>query len=455
MATAIIVAAAVAVAGVAGARPWATPPPVSCTKLRLARARPMRQPCVRATRSGALPPASPRAFPGPPAPNRTARWLSYLTDVDPGSAIEFTSASTGYRVTGEGMVAHLDDHLAAGPAGAAVVWPGSAVSKSTDGGRSWRPVVQMRDGVWGIDFRSPTTGWAVGVTSLLRTTDGGQSWSAMSEPPGHPLVAVQFVSRDRGYGLTTVGALFVTVDGGLAWRALPLPARATALCFTSARVGYVADLPGDVYATADGAATWRTGFTSPVAEPFKAVWSELACGPDGVWQAIRVFSPLLRGVEPYLVAYRAAGAPSWREVASNLQRGAVSALAKAASSAPLAVLGGIAPAFAGRAYLAGAPVSGVAVGVSLSGSQGEGRPALARLTATRGAAEAMPAGREYVQVHGVSARGSRAWVDAVDAAVGTAQAARFSTLVLSSSDAGRSWTVVNDSGPQAPPPYSP
>ncbi len=51
-----------------------------------------------------------------------------------------------------------------------------------------------------MDFISGQDGWAVGITSLLATTDGGARWTALPEPC--PVIrSVHFISPATGFAV--------------------------------------------------------------------------------------------------------------------------------------------------------------------------------------------------------------------------------------------------------------
>ena len=64
----------------------------------------------------------------------------------------------------------------------------------------------------GIQFVSPTQGWAVGQEEILATTDGGQRWRAQLRGQLN-LTSVDFVSGQVGWAVGT-GTLLATSDGG-------------------------------------------------------------------------------------------------------------------------------------------------------------------------------------------------------------------------------------------------
>ena len=140
-------------------------------------------------------------------------WRAYWTSVNPGSAIDFVTTHVGWRLDGQVWGPRLDDNLGSGVVDNGSAWPGTSIAETTDGGRTWTTILRVSTGIWGMDLVSQEVGFAVGVTALLRTTDGGAYWKQVSEPAGHPLVWADFATSELGYGLTTTGALVRTVDG--------------------------------------------------------------------------------------------------------------------------------------------------------------------------------------------------------------------------------------------------
>jgi len=183
-------------------------------------------------------------------------WSTYWTSVNPGSAIDFVTARTGWRLDGQLWGPRLDGSLGSGVVDNGSAWPGTSIEETTDGGKSWSTILHVTSGIWGMDLVSRDVGFAVGVTSLRITSDGGKRWRQVSEPAGHPLVWVEFNTSELGYGLTTTGTLVRSVDAGSSWSSTGMTTTATAACFASAWVGYVADRSGDLYATHDGGRSW-------------------------------------------------------------------------------------------------------------------------------------------------------------------------------------------------------
>lgn len=143
--------------------------------------------------------------------------------------------------------------------------------KTTDGGATWSglPVGTFQDLAL-VQALDANTVFAGGGCVARRSTDGGRSFTAMAFAPvesscSAPLAALSFVSPALGWLLLADGTVFTTDDGGSTFAqrtALPgtsagggsaLP---TSLAFTSATIG-VASTAGGLYRTTDAGASWR------------------------------------------------------------------------------------------------------------------------------------------------------------------------------------------------------
>jgi len=155
-----------------------------------------------------------------------------------------------------------------------------------------RPTTLRAANLISIHMASPATGWAVGTTGLLRTTDGGVHWQVATPPAlGRPLRRSPYglvtaflggtrawVAVDNAVVSTVIGQskppttlrLFRTVNGGRHWQALPLLRLGTfyyagKLSFLSPEAGWLEIIRNvgagsawfDLYWTHDGAVHWR------------------------------------------------------------------------------------------------------------------------------------------------------------------------------------------------------
>lgn len=245
------------------------------------------------------PAAQARAAPAPRSHKRTPApaanpGLAYETGVNPGSALQFASAGEAFMLASE-PVPWLDQNLSAGPGGTQFSWPSSAVLASTDGGRTWRRSLSLRSGFWGLDFVDAAHGWAVGVTGLYRTSDGGAQWVRAAEGGAggeNAIVRVLFTGPRTGFALTTRGRLLRTLDGGETWSRTVWQGRGGALCAPSPGALMVADQSGAIWQSVNGGNSWlRVAPTVRPAVSNVGWWVDLSCGQGGGVEVAQLLDP--------------------------------------------------------------------------------------------------------------------------------------------------------------------
>ena len=192
--------------------------------------------------------------------------------------IYFTSADTGYTVTGEGQIYITNDGgnnwqlqyidttqwlysvyfinsktgFVAGGMNADV-FP-SKIFKTIDGGNHW--IVSFStdslEYFTQIYFADSLTGYAVSGwnpgLSVVMTKNGGKSWEIKTEIAGatQTLYGVYFNNRDTGYvvgGLNGPSVILKTMDGGISWKSQKILNRDSisvvgTLYFTDVNTGY-------------------------------------------------------------------------------------------------------------------------------------------------------------------------------------------------------------------------
>jgi photosystem II stability/assembly factor-like uncharacterized protein len=69
-----------------------------------------------------------------------------------------------------------------------------------------------------VDFRDDRNGWAVGERgTLLRTTDGGETWTIVPTNVNVTLLSIQFLNDDEGWAIGRAGTILRSGDEGKTW----------------------------------------------------------------------------------------------------------------------------------------------------------------------------------------------------------------------------------------------
>jgi photosystem II stability/assembly factor-like uncharacterized protein len=193
-------------------------------------------------------------------------------------------ASTGFRCVG---FANANKGWA-GNLGTASWWgvtDSVPLYQTLDGGNSWQPVSisgSVPKGLCGICVVNDTVVYAVGRSEgpahLIKTTDGGASWTSVNfNPPSFYVVDCHFFSADTGIVVGCTGsnpdfsdarnAVFYTTDGGTTWQTVFNSNRLQSHCwkinFPSRNTGYISvetwsnedSIP--VLKTIDGGVSWQ------------------------------------------------------------------------------------------------------------------------------------------------------------------------------------------------------
>jgi len=233
-----------------------------------------------------------------------------------------------------GHVQRLDAVQAIGGTDTAWAVGTGAILTTGDGGRTWARVWRGAQELRDVDFVSASTGWALGDGILLGTVDRGQHWHQLGQPRSGPLRRVHFSSRTQGWGVaggtdrTPAGGptpprgattLVHTTDGGRTWSALHAPAPPQSVCFTAPGDGWLASSTR-VWRSTDGGRTWgtRPSFTLPVPASEPPFYAALQCAqPGAAW--VRFDSDdHYAGHSPYALYTSGDGGAHWRGVLSTL-----------------------------------------------------------------------------------------------------------------------------------------
>jgi photosystem II stability/assembly factor-like uncharacterized protein len=205
---------------------------------------------------------------------------------------------------------------------------------TSDGGASWTRQYAGAAALNQVDFIDGQHGWAAGGGSLLRTTDGGASWIALAEPCQGELSSVHFVSPALGYAVAAPataangtlppaasytqavgGSLLRTTNGGGTWSPVTsAPANPQSACFANADDGYLGT-PAHIWRTIDGGQHWTLALTEPGApgNSTTADTPEIECaGASGLW-VLFLGQGAATGHAPYL-GYASQDGRTWHGV---------------------------------------------------------------------------------------------------------------------------------------------
>lgn len=149
-----------------------------------------------------------------------------------------------------------------------VVGADGRIMRTTDGGSTWSDVRGSTGSKLSrVRFHSATNGHAVGDGGLLlRTTDAGATWSTVDAGTPQGLFDVWFFNDTHGMVAGQAGLLRATTDGGATWTA-----RATgfannnvySITFATDSIGWICGNAGKIARTLNGGRTWN-GQTSPI-----------------------------------------------------------------------------------------------------------------------------------------------------------------------------------------------
>lgn len=166
---------------------------------------------------------------------------------------------------------------------------GCALRRSDDGGRTFRRLPwtasdsRCSSPVREVEFPASAVGYLqLADRTVLRTADGGRTWSRRTAPPdgaGSPITSVTdtaFTTASDGVALGRDGSILRTTDGAATWAPATQPAGTQALAFDfpTALVGYAI---GATYAgpglvkTTDGGATWTAVPGLPAGQLFNTI----------------------------------------------------------------------------------------------------------------------------------------------------------------------------------------
>ena len=155
----------------------------------------------------------------------------------------------------------------------------NTILKTTDGGETWigsserARVGETRNNLENILFVSPTTGWVIGsFGTLMHTTDGGENWEKRDPGFDNNLFGIYFHDENTGWICGQEGLILHTTDGGATWNQQKTESIDDLhdMIFVDATVGWAVGGYNSILHTTDGGQTWAVS-NIPGGATFKGV----------------------------------------------------------------------------------------------------------------------------------------------------------------------------------------
>gem|GEM_PF-4717366 len=137
------------------------------------------------------------------------------------------------------------------------------------------------------------TCWAVGTSAtfsratMIKTTDGGQTWVPLSPGVSYPLLGVHFTNRTTGFAVGSSRNILKTTDGGTTWRVIPTDAEEGLTiwdvdCSSSGTACVATGFDEQILQSSNGGDTWtkRRGATARTATSDTTNFDRVAFASD-------------------------------------------------------------------------------------------------------------------------------------------------------------------------------
>lgn len=155
----------------------------------------------------------------------------------------------------------------AGPAPGIAIAVGEVgtIVRTSDGGATWTvQSIGTSDRLAGVSFVDADTGWAVGflgeccLARVFRTSDGGATWQMQVNGAFWGLNGVSFADANTGFGVGLQGTVVRTTNGGDTWAVLGFTRGLTyyGIAVVDANIATVVGDAGRILRTSDGGNTW-------------------------------------------------------------------------------------------------------------------------------------------------------------------------------------------------------
>jgi len=133
---------------------------------------------------------------------------------------------------------------------------------------TWQYPIPQGNTINSLHFVNSSTGWSVGDGGfIVKTTNGGNSWTNQSLNIPRSLKYVNFIDQNTGWIVGQLGTILKTINGGYNWTNLDLGTSYNLNCikFTTSNEGWISGDNGIMYKTTDAGVTWQIKSTGTTA----------------------------------------------------------------------------------------------------------------------------------------------------------------------------------------------
>ncbi len=136
----------------------------------------------------------------------------------------------------------------------------SVVMRTDDGGETWsRIIVPSKTELYHLDFANGSRGWIVGDKGIiLATFDGGVNWQVQKTGTDKALYNVDFRDSENGLAVGGKGTILRTENGGEIWEPVKtgFPYTFMRVNFADNRNAFIVGYGGAILRTSDKGKTW-------------------------------------------------------------------------------------------------------------------------------------------------------------------------------------------------------
>ncbi len=167
------------------------------------------------------------------------------------------------------------------------------------------------DWLFGADFVSAKTGWAVGESgTIFKTTNAGFSWFAQNSGTIESFTSVDFIDSLKGWAVGNVyGTIWATTNGGSSWARQDSGFTLYSVSFPSATNGWAVGDNGVIRHTTNGGTTWNQYVISGVSSLLSSIFF------------LNATTGWIGGSFPAIMLSTTDGGTTWNDQSSTLDPG--------------------------------------------------------------------------------------------------------------------------------------